>query len=478
MTLQLKREACLIDGAWVTSSAWLDVENPATGELIGRVPSLGYQETEQAIAAAQTAMLNWSARTAKQRAAILQEFQRLIRAHRAELAALITEEQGKPLKEAMGEVEYAASFIEWFAEEAKRVYGDVIQADTPGKRLIVLKQPIGVVAAITPWNFPAAMVTRKIGPALAAGCAVVLKPAPQTPFTALALGVLAEQAGVPPGVLNILTGPAEVIGRALVESPIVRKLSFTGSTAVGAKLFAQCADTIKRLSLELGGNAPFIVFDDADLDAAVDGAILAKFRNAGQTCVCANRFYVQAGIYDAFLARFIERVRALRTGDGNLADSDIGPLIDRAAMAKVQTLMSEAVGSGAIVETGGEVCDVAGRFLQPTVLSNVTGVMRISQEEIFGPVASVTRFEDEADVVTLANATPFGLCAYFYSRDVARVWRVAEALEVGIVGVNTGLISTEVAPFGGVKMSGLGREGSKYGIDDYLELKYLCWEMG
>ncbi|WBH16315.1 NAD-dependent succinate-semialdehyde dehydrogenase [Sphingomonas radiodurans] len=470
----LKREACLIDGEWVTGDAWIDVDDPATGAVIGRVPRLGRVDTECAIAAAQRAMGPWAARTAKERAVVLRRYFDLIVAHQEPLAALLTQEQGKPLAEARGEIAYAASFIEWFGEEAKRVYGDVIPSHAGDKRIIVLKQPIGVVAAITPWNFPAAMITRKIAPALAAGCGVVVKPATQTPFTALALGVLAQEAGLPDGLLNIVTGSSTEIGAALTQSPVVRKLSFTGSTEVGAKLFAQCAPTIKKLSLELGGNAPFIVFDDADLDAAVAGAIQSKFRNAGQTCVCANRIYVQAGVHDAFVAKFTAAVAKLRIGAGDADGTDIGPVIDEAAVRKVEAHIADATAKGATLVLGGARDVLGGRFFQPTVLTSVTRAMIVTQEETFGPLAPIIRFDDEADVIAMANDTPFGLAAYFYARDIGRIWRVGEALEAGIVGVNTGLISTEVAPFGGVKASGLGREGSRYGIEDFLEIKYLC----
>jgi succinate-semialdehyde dehydrogenase/glutarate-semialdehyde dehydrogenase len=471
---QLKREACLIAGEWVTGERWIDVDDPATGQIIGRVPSLGAAETERAVEAAAAAMKGWAALTAQDRAVVLRRYFDLIMANQDELAAILTQEQGKPLAEAKGEIAYAASFIEWFAEEAKRVYGDVIPGHQPDKRIIVLKQPIGVVAAITPWNFPAAMITRKIGPALAAGCGVVVKPASQTPFTALALGVLAQEAGLPDGLLNIVTGSSTEIGGVLTASETVRKLSFTGSTEVGAKLYAQSAPTIKKLSLELGGNAPFIVFDDADIDAAVAGAIQSKFRNAGQTCVCANRIYAQDGIYDAFLDKLSEATAALRVGPGTQDGVAVGPVIDDKAVAKVEAHIADAVAKGAKVVTGGERSPLGGRFFTPTVLSGVTGDMIVTEEETFGPLAPVIRFTDEADAINQANDTPFGLAAYFYARDVGRIWRVGEAIEAGIVGINTGIISTEVAPFGGVKASGLGREGSKYGIEDYLEIKYLC----
>ncbi len=470
----LLREACLIDGRWLTGDAWITVDNPATGEVIGRVPDFGSDEAEAAVHAAERALPAWSARTAKERSQILRRFFDLIMERQSELATILTHEQGKPLAEAKGEIAYAASFIEWFAEEAKRVDGDVIPGHAPDKRLIVIKQPIGVVAAITPWNFPAAMITRKIGPAIAAGCTVVVKPAEQTPFTALALGALAQEAGLPPGVLNIITGSPRAIGAVLTSSPVVRKLSFTGSTEVGALLYAQCAPTIKKLSLELGGNAPFIVFDDADLDAAVEGAMASKFRNAGQTCVCANRIYVQAAIHDAFVTRLAAAAKGLKVADGTEVGSQIGPLIDDPAVEKVESHIADALAKGAKLEAGGGRHALGSRFFEPTVLSGVTSDMIVTQEETFGPLAPVIRFETEDEVVRLANDSPFGLAAYFYARDIGRVWRVAEAIEAGIVGINTGLISTEVAPFGGVKASGLGREGSRYGIEDYLETKYLC----
>jgi len=470
----LKKEAALIDGQWVTNDRWIDVDNPATGKVIGRVPKLGRVETDRAIAAAEKAMGPWAKLTGKERAKVLRRYFDLIIANQDELAAILTEEQGKPLAEAKGEIVYAASFIEWFAEEAKRVYGDVIPSHAADKRIVVLKQPIGVVAAITPWNFPAAMITRKIGPALAAGCGVVVKPASQTPFTALALGALGVEAGLPAGLLNVVTGSAGDIGSALTASETVRKLSFTGSTEVGAKLYEQSAPTIKKLSLELGGNAPFIVFDDADLDAAVVGAMQSKFRNAGQTCVCANRIYAQAGIYEKFLTKLAAATQALKIGGGTEAGVEIGPLIDAKAVEKVKEHIADATSKGARVVTGGQPHALGGRFFAPTVLADVTQEMIVSREETFGPLAPVFKFRDEDDVIAQANATPFGLAAYFYARDVGRIWRVAERIEAGIVGVNTGLISTEVAPFGGVKASGLGREGSKYGIEDYLEIKYLC----
>jgi succinate-semialdehyde dehydrogenase/glutarate-semialdehyde dehydrogenase len=471
----LLREACLIDGTWIeVGDDGIAVDDPATGEIVGRVPKLGAAETEAAIAAAEQAMPAWAARTAKDRAQVLRTWFDLIMAHQDVLARILTREQGKPLAEAKGEIAYAASFIEWFAEEAKRIYGEVVPGHMPDKRIVVLKQPIGVVAAITPWNFPAAMVTRKLAPALAAGCTTVLKPASQTPFTALALAVLAEEAGVPAGVINVVTGGAAAIGGALTASPVVRKLTFTGSTEIGAKLYEQSAPTIKKLSLELGGNAPFIVFDDADLDAAVAGAIASKYRNAGQTCVCANRLYVQAGIHDRFVEALAKAVDGLVVGSGLDQGTTIGPLIDEAAVAKAQQHVDDAVSKGARIVTGGKAHPLGGRYFQPTIIEGVKAGMLVLNEETFGPVAPIIRFEDESDAIAKANATEFGLAAYFYARDMGRAWRVAEALESGIVGINTGLISTEVAPFGGVKASGLGREGSRHGIDDYLEIKYLC----
>jgi len=470
----LKREACLIGGQWVTGEHWIDVDNPATGRVIGRVPRFGRKETERAIAAADEAMGPWAAKTARERAGILRRYFDLIMAHQEELASILTEEQGKPLAEARGEVAYAASFIEWFAEEAKRVYGDVIPSHAPDKRIVVLKQPIGVVAAITPWNFPAAMITRKIGPALAAGCSVVVKPATQTPFTALALGALAQEAGLPAGLLNIVTGSSTEIGAALTESPVIRKLSFTGSTEVGAKLFAQCAPTIKKLSLELGGNAPFIVFDDADLDAAVAGAIQSKFRNAGQTCICANRIYVQSGIYAEFTARFTQKVAALKVGNGAEDGVVIGPLISAKAVQKVDRLVRDALAKGAKVLVGGAAHTRGGHFYQPTVLEGIGAGMDILGEEIFGPVAPLIRFETEAEVLAKANDVSVGLAAYVFTRDLSRTIRLTEGLQSGIVAVNDSVPAVAVAPFGGVKESGLGREGGRQGLDEFLDTKYVC----
>lgn len=481
MTRSLLRQQCPIDGAWVDadSGKTLAVTNPATGDVIAHVPLMGATETRRAIDAAHAAMPAWAARTAGDRSRVLRRFFDLMLENQDALGELLTLEQGKPLREAKGEIAYAASFIEWFAEEAKRVYGDVIPSHAADKRIVVLKQPIGVVGAITPWNFPSAMITRKIGPALAAGCTVVLKPASQTPLSALALAVLAEEAGVPAGVFNVVTGGAREIGGELTTNKLVRKISFTGSTEVGRTLMRQSAETIKKMSLELGGNAPFLVFDDADLDAAVEGAMTSKFRNNGQTCVCTNRFYVQAGVYDAFVEKLAARVAKLVVGNGMDAATDLGPLIDANAIAKVEEHVADAQAKGATLVAGGmRGSDARGAFFQPTVMSGVTPAMMVNSEETFGPLAAVIRFEREAEVIALANDTEFGLAGYFYTRDLARAWRVAEAIETGIVGINTGLISTEVAPFGGVKQSGLGREGSHYGIDDYVETKYLCIGIG
>jgi len=469
----LLRDQCLIDGQWISSEHRIDVTNPATGARVGSVPRLGAHETERAVLAAQTVWPAWRARTAKERAAILRRWYELIQAHADDLARIMTAEQGKPLAEARGEITYAASFIEWFAEEARRVYGDTIPAPLSSQRIVVTKEPIGVCAAITPWNFPAAMITRKAGPALAAGCTMVLKPASQTPLTALALVALAERAGVPPGVLSVVTGSAADIGRVLATHPAVRKLSFTGSTEVGRTLMKQTADSIKKVSMELGGNAPFIVFEDADLDAAVEGAMISKYRNAGQTCVCANRLYVHAKVYDAFAAKLVAAVQALKVGDGLAEGVRVGPLIDDKALAKVEEHIADALSKGARVLAGGQRHALGRSFFEPTVLADVTSDMAVAREETFGPLAPLFRFESEDEVVALANDTEFGLASYFYARDLGRVWRVAERLEYGMVGVNTGLISNEVAPFGGVKQSGLGREGSHYGMDDYLVIKYI-----
>jgi len=475
---QLLSERVLIGGQWLAGEATHTVLNPATREPLGTVPNMGAAETRQAITAASAAQPAWAARTAKERAAILHRWYALLMANQEDLATIMTAEQGKPLAESRGEIAYAAAFIEWFAEEGKRLYGDVIPGHQPDKRILVLRQPVGVVAAITPWNFPLAMITRKAGPALAAGCTFVCKPAGQTPFSALAAAVLAERAGVPAGVLNVLTGDSAAIGGEMTSNPLVRKLSFTGSTAVGKKLMAQCAGTMKKISLELGGNAPFIVFADADLDAAVAGAIASKYRNTGQTCVCANRLLVQAEVYDAFAQKLVQAVAKLRVGDGLRGETDQGPLIDDKALAKVEEHLADALRKGARVVQGGQRHALGGTFFQPTVVTDVTPEMLMAREETFGPIAPLFRFQTEADAIRLANDTEFGLAAYFYTRDLARSWRVAEALEYGIVGLNTGLISTEVAPFGGVKESGVGREGSKYGILDYTEIKYLCVGIG
>jgi len=472
----LFRQAAYIDGAWVAADdgATLTVTNPADGAVLGTVPKMGAGETRRAITAANAALPAWRAKTGKERAAVLRRWFDLMMANQDDLGALMTAEQGKPLPEAKGEIAYAASFIEWFSEEAKRVYGDTIPQPRAGQRIVVIKQPIGVTAAITPWNFPAAMIARKVGPALAAGCTMVVKPASQTPYSALAMAELAERAGVPKGVFSVITGSAGPIGGEMTSNPIIRKLSFTGSTEIGKLLMAQCANTIKKMGLELGGNAPFIVFEDADLDAAVQGAMISKFRNAGQTCVCANRILVQSSVYDAFAAKLAEAVKGLKVGDGVLAGVTTGPLIDMKAVEKVEEHITDALAKGARIVVGGNRHALGGSFFEPTVLADVTTEMAITREETFGPVAPLFRFETEEEAIRLANDTEFGLAAYFYARDIGRCWRVAEALEYGMVGINEGLISTEVAPFGGVKESGLGREGSKYGIEDYLEVKYLC----
>ncbi len=475
----LLRSTVFLGGKWVAadSGETLVVRDPATGAVLAAVPNCGAAETRRAIAAADAALPAWRALTAKQRSQLLQRWFALINENADDLAQLITAEGGKPLSEAKGEVAYGASFVEWFAEEGKRAYGETIPATLADKRLVVVKQAIGVCAAIAPWNFPLAMITRKVAPALAAGCTVVVKPAEQTPLTALALAALAEQAGFPAGVFNVLTGNPVAIGGELTASPIVRKLSFTGSTEVGRLLMAQSAPTIKKLSLELGGNAPFIVFDDADVDAAVNGALIAKYRNTGQTCVCANRILVQAGVYEEFARKLAARAGELKVGAGIEDGVAQGPLIDDEALAKVEAHVADALAKGARVLCGGARHERGGNFYQPTVLADVTPAMRVAREETFGPVAPLFRFATEAEAIAMANDTEFGLAAYFYSRDVARCWRVGEALEYGMVGVNTGLISNEVAPFGGIKQSGLGREGSKYGIEDYLEIKYLCFDV-
>nr|WP_189673014.1 NADP-dependent succinate-semialdehyde dehydrogenase [Pseudomonas taiwanensis] len=472
----LFRQQAYIDGAWVDadSGQTLRVNNPATGELIGHVPKMGAVETRRAIEAAERALPAWRALTAKDRANRLRRWFELMMQNQEDLARLMTLEQGKPLVESRGEIAYAASFLEWFGEEAKRVYGDMIPGHQPDKRLMVIKQPIGVTAAITPWNFPSAMITRKAGPALAAGCTMVLKPASQTPYSALALAELAERAGIPKGVLSVVTGSAGEVGGELTHNPIVRKLTFTGSTEIGRQLMAECAKDIKKVSLELGGNAPFIVFDDADLDAAVEGALVSKYRNNGQTCVCANRLYVQDGVYDAFVDKLKAAVARLNIGNGLEAGITTGPLIDAKAVAKVQEHIEDAVAKGARVVAGGKPHSLGGTFFEPTILVDVPQHAAVAKEETFGPLAPLFRFKDEDEVIAMSNDTEYGLAAYFYARDLSRVFRVGEALEYGIVGINTGIISNEVAPFGGVKASGLGREGSKYGIDDYLEIKYLC----
>jgi succinate-semialdehyde dehydrogenase / glutarate-semialdehyde dehydrogenase len=473
---KLFRQQAFIQGEWrdANNQQTIDVTNPANGQLLGTVPKMGAGETRAAIEAANQALPAWRALTAKERAVILRRWFDLMMANQDDLAKLMTLEQGKPLAEAKGEIAYAASFIEWFAEEGKRIYGDTIPGHQADKRLIVIKQPIGVTAAITPWNFPAAMITRKAGPALAAGCTMVLKPASLTPFSALALAELAQRAGIPAGVFNVVTGSASEVGNELTGNALVRKLSFTGSTEIGRQLMQQCAKDIKKVSLELGGNAPFIVFDDADLDKAVEGALASKFRNAGQTCVCANRLYVQDGVYDAFAEKLQAAVEKLTLGDGLTQGVTTGPLIDEKAVAKVKEHIEDALSKGARVITGGKPHDLGGNFFQPTILVNVPSSAKVAKEETFGPLAPLFRFNDEADVIAQANDTEFGLAAYFYARDLSRVFRVGEALEYGIVGINTGIISNEVAPFGGIKASGLGREGSKYGIEDYLEIKYMC----
>ncbi|WP_165675433.1 NAD-dependent succinate-semialdehyde dehydrogenase [Metapseudomonas otitidis] len=475
--LNLLREQAYVNGQWIEADdeGRFAVTNPANGELIAEVASLGRVETARAIDAAQAALPAWRARTAKERSTILRRWYELILANQEDLARLLSWEQGKPLAESRGEIAYGASFIEWFAEEAKRVYGDVIPHDKPGRRLVVIKQAIGVVAAITPWNFPNAMITRKVGPALAAGCTVVLKPASETPLSALALAALGERAGIPAGVLNIVPGTrSREIGAELTGNPRVQKLSFTGSTGIGKLLMAQCAETIKKVSLELGGNAPFIVFDDADLDAAVQGALGSKFRNSGQTCVCTNRLLVQRGVYDEFARRLVAAVNALKVAPADDDGAQQGPLINAKAVAKVEEHIADAVAKGARVLAGGKPHALGGHFFEPTVLGEVTPDMLVARDETFGPLAPIFRFDTEEQAIAMANDTEFGLASYLYTRDLGRAWRVSEALEYGMVGVNEGLISTEVAPFGGIKQSGLGREGSRYGIDDYIEQKYMC----
>jgi succinate-semialdehyde dehydrogenase/glutarate-semialdehyde dehydrogenase len=473
---RLFRQQAYIAGVWsdADNEQHIVVNNPATGQTLGHVPKMGAAETRRAIEAAEQALPAWRALTAKERSIILRRWFDLILANQDDLARLMTLEQGKPLAEAKGEIAYAASFIEWFAEEGKRVYGDIIPGHQPDKRLLVIKQPIGVTAAITPWNFPCAMITRKAGPALAAGCTMVIKPASQTPFSALALAELASRAGIPDGVLSVVTGSAAQIGAELTGNPIIRKLSFTGSTEIGRQLMAECAQDIKKISLELGGNSPFIVFEDADLDAAVAGALTSKYRNAGQTCVCANRLYIHDSVYDAFADKLQTAVAKLRLGNGLDEGITTGPLIDEHAVSKVQEHIADAISKGARVIAGGEPHALGGTFFEPTILVDVPKHALVAREETFGPLAPLFRFTDEADVIAQANDTEFGLAAYFFARDLSRVFRVAEALEYGIIGINTGIISTETAPFGGMKASGLGREGSKYGIEDYLEIKYMC----
>nr|WP_319247663.1 NAD-dependent succinate-semialdehyde dehydrogenase [uncultured Celeribacter sp.] len=470
----LLKNACLVDGEWVqaTSGETIEVSNPADGSVVGTVPFMAPEEIPAVIEASRVAQIEWAGRAAKERAIILRKWFDLMIENTEDLGLIMTLEQGKPLAEAKGEIAYAASFVEWFAEEAKRVYGDTIPAPKADQRITVLRQPIGVTACITPWNFPAAMITRKAAPALAAGCSMIVRPADLTPLTALALGELAQRAGIPAGVLQIITGPASKLGKVITDSDVVRKLSFTGSTEVGRLLMAQCADTIKKVSLELGGNAPFIVFDDADLDAAVEGAMASKYRNAGQTCVCANRILVQRGVYDAFAKKLSEKVSALTVGDGTAEGTDIGPMIEPKALDKVESHIEDAVSKGATLLQGGK--RLGGLFFEPAILTGVTPEMKVATEETFGPLAPLFPFDTEEEAIAMANDTIFGLAAYFYTRDHARMVRVSEGLEYGMVGHNTGLISNEVAPFGGVKQSGLGREGSKYGIEEYLELKYVC----
>ncbi|MDH4151229.1 MAG: NADP-dependent succinate-semialdehyde dehydrogenase [Betaproteobacteria bacterium] len=472
----LFRQQCYVDGAWVDADdkTTLTVNNPANGEQVGTVPKMGATETRRAIEAAHAAWPAWRAKTAKERANILRKWFELMMANQEDLAKLMTVEQGKPIAESRGEIAYGASFIEWFAEEGKRIYGDTIPTHAADKRIVVIKQPIGVCAAVTPWNFPNAMITRKAGPALAAGCTMVIKPASQTPYSALALCELAERAGIPKGVLSVVTGSAGPIGKELTSHPLVRKFTFTGSTEIGKLLMQQCATTVKKVSLELGGNAPFIVFDDADLESAVEGAMASKYRNTGQTCVCANRLLVQDGVYDKFAKMLAEKVGQMKVGNG-LEDGNVqGPLIDMKGVEKVEEHIADALAKGAKVLTGGKRHDKGGQFFQPTVLADVTPDMKVTHEETFGPVAPLYRFKTEEELLKLANDTEYGLAAYFYSRDIGRIWRIAEGLESGIVGINVGIISNEIAPFGGVKESGIGREGSKYGIEEFVEVKYLC----
>ncbi len=471
----LFKQQAYIDGQWMDadSGETLEVTNPATGEVLGTVPKMGQAETRRAIEAAERAQKQWRAKSAKERALVLRKWFDLVMQHQDDLARIMTLEQGKPLAEAKGEIAYGAAYLEWYAEEGKRAYGDIIPGPASDRRIVVTKEPVGVCAAITPWNFPSSMITRKVGAALGAGCSMVIKPAAQTPYSAFALCVLAEEAGVPAGLVSVVTGSASEIGKEMTANPIVRKFSFTGSTEIGRLLMSQCSDQIKKVSLELGGNAPFIVFDDADLDAAVEGALISKYRNAGQTCVCANRIYVQDDIYDAFVEKFVAAVNKIKVGAGTEANVTQGPLIDKAAVSKVQEHIDDAVSKGAKVAAGGKQHDLGGLFFAPTVLTEVTSSMKVAKEETFGPLAPLFRFKTEEDVVQMANDTEYGLAAYFYSRDLGRVWRVAEALEYGMVAINTGILSNEAAPFGGIKQSGLGREGAKYGLDDYLETKYM-----
>jgi succinate-semialdehyde dehydrogenase/glutarate-semialdehyde dehydrogenase len=472
----LFRQQCYINGSWMDadSGQGIDVTNPATGEKLGTVPKMGAAETRRAIEAAEDALAVWGKTTAHEKAQVLRRWFELMMENKEDLALLMTAEQGKPINESRGEINYAASYIEWFAEEARRIYGDTIPAVSNDKRIVILKQPVGVTAAVTPWNFPAAMITRKAAPALAAGCTMVVKPATATPYSALALAELADRAGIPPGALSVVTGSSGAIGGELTGNPIVRKLTFTGSTEIGKKLIEQCAGTVKKLSMELGGNAPFMVFEDADLDAAVEGALVSKFRNAGQTCVCTNRLLVQDGVYDAFAEKLARAVGRLKVGNGLEEDTDQGPLIDVAAMEKVEEHIRDALDKGGRLLTGGKRHQLGGSFFEPTVVADVTTAMKVAKEETFGPFAPLFRFKTEKEAIRMANDTEFGLASYFYTRDIGRIFRVAEALEYGIVGINAGIISTAIAPFGGVKESGFGREGSKYGIEDFLEIKYLC----
>ncbi len=473
---KLFRQQCYINGTWTgaRSGASTAVFNPADGTRIGTVPDMDAAEIQQAIDAADKAWGAWRRKTAGERSALLRRWFELMLENREDLARLMTAEQGKPLAESRGEITYGASFLEWFAEEGKRIYGDTIPTHQQGTRIVVLREPVGVCAAITPWNFPSAMITRKAGPALAAGCVMIVRPASQTPFSALALAELADRAGIPAGVFSVVTGKSSVIGKEFTASPVIRKLSFTGSTEIGKLLMRQCADTVKKISLELGGNAPFIVFDDADIDAAVEGAMACKYRNSGQTCVCANRFLVQDGIYNAFAEKLTQAVNSLRVADGFQEGSQQGPMIDMKAVEKVESLIEDALTGGAALLTGGKRHSLGGTFFEPTLLGNVTRKMRVASEEIFGPVAPMFRFKTEAEAIEMANDTEYGLASYFYSRDMGRIWRVSESLEYGMVGINSGILSTVVAPFGGIKQSGIGREGSKYGIEEYTELKYLC----